>query len=72
MKDKTATQQSNIVIKLPTTSELYKKYFPTVYGGSGVGLLHPNMEAFFSELNDVCIIEDSIKKLNLHPIKTTI
>lgn len=34
-----------------TTSEIYKKHFPEVYGWNGVGLMHQNMESFFEELN---------------------
>jgi len=57
-------KSSKIKIILPTTSELFKKHFSEVYGGSGVGLFHPNMESFFDELNQVCLIEDAIKKIN--------
>lgn len=45
---------------LPTTSELFQKHFPNVYGGAGVGIFHPNMEAFFTELNEVCKKEDEL------------
>lgn len=47
--------------ELPTTSDLFKKHFPEVYGGAGVGLMHPNIESFFEELNQVCIEEDKRK-----------
>lgn len=44
-----------------STTELFKKHFPEVYGGAGVGLLHPNIEAFFEELNEECLKEDAQK-----------
>lgn len=44
-----------------TTTELFKKHFPEVYGGAGVGLLHPNIEAFFEELQEECSKEDAEK-----------
>jgi len=44
------------------TTELFKKHFPDVYGGQGVGLLHPNVQAFFEELNQICLKEDAEKK----------
>lgn len=56
--------QTTIVIKLPTSSDLFKKHFNDM---GQVGLFHPNMEKFFSELNDICIIEDSIKLINKKP-----
>lgn len=55
-----------VSVKLPTTSDLFKKHFPEVYGGAGVGLFHPNIESFFSELNDVCLIQDSLKQLSAY------
>lgn len=45
-----------------SSTELFKKNFPQVYGGAGVGLLHPNMEQFFNELNEECLLEDKQKK----------
>lgn len=48
----------DISVKLPTTSELFKRHFND-YGSCGFH--HPNMEAFFNDLNDVCKIEDSLK-----------
>ena len=44
-----------------TTSELFAKHFPNVYGGNGVGFLNPNVEAFFEELNQECLKEDAEK-----------
>lgn len=41
-----------------STTTLFKKHFPEVYGGAGVGLMHPNMEAFFEELNEECLKDD--------------
>lgn len=55
-----------IKVELPTSSELFKKHFSNVYGDVGAGIFHPNMEAFFEELNQICLIEDSIKKINTH------
>jgi hypothetical protein len=46
-----------------TTSKLFKKHFPEVYGGAGVGLFHPNIEAFFEELNQECLKENAAKKV---------
>jgi len=46
-----------------TTSELFAKHFPNVYGGNGVGFLNPNVEAFFEELNQECLKEDVAKKV---------
>jgi len=46
-----------------STSELFKKHFPNVYGGVGAGLLYPNIEAFFSDLNEECLKADARKKL---------
>ncbi|MDR2291876.1 MAG: hypothetical protein LBE11_00175 [Prevotellaceae bacterium] len=37
--------------KVVTTHELFQKYFGNV---GAVNLKHPKMEAFFSELNEVC------------------
>lgn len=56
-------EQNEIIltVKLPSTSDLFKKHF-NEYGGAG--LFHPNMESFFSELNDVCLIEDSLKQID--------
>jgi hypothetical protein len=34
-----------------TTHELFQKHFGDVVG---VGLMHPNMEAFFGELSEIC------------------
>ena len=59
-----------ISVKLPTTSDLFKKHFPNVYGGVGVGLFHPNAESFFLLLNQVCLIEDSLKEINISQSKT--
>jgi hypothetical protein len=53
-----------VSVKLPTSSDLFKKHFSNVYGGAGVGIFHPNIEPFFEELNQVCLIEDAIKKIN--------
>jgi len=54
-------KNTDIKITLPTTSDLFKKHFNDM---GGVGLFHPNMEAFFTDLNNVCIIEDSLKTIN--------
>jgi hypothetical protein len=37
--------------KVITTHELFQKHFGEV---AGVGLKHPNMEAFFGELAEIC------------------
>lgn len=43
-----------------STSELFKKHF----GDSpSANLNHPNMESFFNDLNDECIMEDKINAL---------
>jgi len=52
-----------IKVELPTTSELFKKHFPHVYGGVGIWIFHPNVESFFEELNQVCLIEDALKTI---------
>jgi len=52
---------------LMTTSELFKKHFPEVYDGAGVGLFHKNIEPFFRELNEICLKEDANKKLLREP-----
>lgn len=44
-----------------STTKLFNEHFPEVYGGAGVGLLHPNIEAFFEELNEQCLKEDAEK-----------
>jgi hypothetical protein len=43
-----------------TTTELFKKHFPK--SGGAVGLQHPNIEAFFNELNEECLKEDAEKE----------
>lgn len=48
----------HVTIQLPTASDLFKKHFNS-YGQ--VGLQHPNMEAFFEDLNNICKIEDSLR-----------
>ena len=50
-----------ISVKLPTTSDLFKKHFNDM---GQVGLFHKNAESFFEELNTVCKIEDAIAALN--------
>jgi hypothetical protein len=50
-----------IKVELPSSSDLFKKHFNEV---GIVNTLHPNMEFFFEELNQVCLIEDSLKKIN--------
>ncbi len=53
-----------------STSDLFKKHFPAeTYGWHGVGLMHPNMEAFLSELNDECLQEDLVKKTKIEDQK---
>lgn len=50
-----------ITVTLPTTSELFKKHFNDM----GIaGLQHPNAESFWEELNQVCLIEDSLKQIS--------
>ncbi len=56
-----AVDVPSVKISLPTTSDLFKKHFND-YGSAG--LLHPNMEAFFNDLNDVCKIEDAFKTIS--------
>lgn len=50
-----------ISVELPTTSDLFKKHFNDM---GQTGFLHPNMEAFFNDLNNVCKIEDALKIIN--------
>ncbi len=57
MKDK----EMIIKVELPTTSDLFKKHFNDM---GQTGLLHPNTESFFEELNMVCQIKDAINKIN--------
>jgi uncharacterized protein YaaQ len=48
-----------------STTDLFKKHF----NNEGVvGLKHPNIEAFFTELNEQCLAEDIKNKI---PIGTT-
>lgn len=47
-------------VELPTSSELFQKHFSMAQAN----MSHPNMEAFFEELNMICQIEDSIKTIN--------
>lgn len=42
-----------------TTSELFKKHFGDVCSAN---LKHPNVEAFFTDLNEQCIEEDRQRK----------
>jgi hypothetical protein len=41
------------------TTELFRKHFGDTCGS--VGLFHPNVEAFFEELNQICLEEDRRK-----------
>lgn len=50
-----------IKVELPTTTDLFKKHFND-YGGAG--MFHQNVEAFFTDLNNICLIEDSLKIIN--------
>lgn len=52
-----------LCIELPTTSGLFKKHFNDM---GQAGLFQKNTESFFEELNQVCCIEDAIKKINLN------
>lgn len=58
LQDNTAMTMN---VKLPTTSDLFKKHFND-YGQAG--LMHPNTESFFEDLNNVCKIEDALKVIN--------
>lgn len=42
-----------------SSTELFRKHFGEE--SAAVGLKHPNMEAFFEELNQECLEEDKIK-----------
>lgn len=44
-----------------TTSELFKKHFGEK--SAVVSLKHKNMEKFFNELNEECLLEDENKKI---------
>ena len=61
-------QKADEKIKLPTTSDLFKKHFNDV---GGIGLFHPNIEAFFNDLNDVCKLEDSLRVIAEQKAKTS-
>ena len=53
-------QQIKLQVTLPSTSELFIKHFNDM---GQVGLLHPNAELFFEDLNNVCKIEDSLREM---------
>ena len=59
-QDKPNTAMMELIVKLPTTSELFQKHFNDM---GQAGLLHPNTEAFFEELNQVLLIEDALKTI---------
>jgi hypothetical protein len=48
-----------------STHELFKKHFGNQVA---VDLKHPNMERFFTELNEECLQEDKHKKCNIQPV----
>jgi hypothetical protein len=48
-----------------STTEIFRKHFGDTYGT--VGLWRPEVEAFFTELNEECLREDAAKKLNRTP-----
>jgi hypothetical protein len=45
-----------------STTEIFRKHFGDK--SASVDLKHPNMEAFFNELNEECLREDEEKKNN--------
>ena len=49
-----------------STTKLFQKHFGNT---PVVGLNHPNVEAFFDEMNQECIEEDKQKNSVLHSIK---
>lgn len=53
-----------------SSTELFRKHFGDQ--SASVDLKHPNMEKFFSELNEECLLEDKQKQLRKHDVSGSV